>query len=200
MSFQPTKKWKRKPTRLFSLTGTLVKEFEKSILVKKINSNAKFWIDKPEGLKIGMEGEDAIFRIEISTYTGRRDGILRTNLRLHEIEALEEEITEDHAGFMEILKGEFQEMVKTNDDHLYLIRFYSEGRNYWCRLYTDEEPKDLNTKSMISVDLRLTSMMFNSLGDQFESRRDIQYKDRDGTDVLKNVVNWFPCLSIIEMM
>lgn len=108
----------------------MVKEFEKSILVKKINSNAKFWIDKPEGLKIGMEGEDAIFRIEISTYTGRRDGILRTNLRLHEIETLEEEITEDHAGFMEILKGEFQEMVKTNDDHLYLIRFYSEGRNY----------------------------------------------------------------------
>lgn len=42
---------------------------------------------------------------------------------------------------------------------------------------------------MISVDLRLTSMMFNSLGDQFESRRDIQYKDRDGADVLKNVVN-----------
>lgn len=154
----------------YILTATLEMQSEHSLLVKKANSNTRFWIDK-NGFDCDyiVVGTEADFFVNINTYIGQSDEnrIIKTKLRLVDVDLASDDLGEDKPEFRGgTMNVSVKNVVRTEMNGLFLLFLEKEstGERIWARYFNEDsigpitERKyscNLNlvkSKSAISVD------------------------------------------------
>lgn len=116
----------------YSMIGEVTSVNEKSILVKRQNSNAFFWIDKNEQHCPLNKGDMGCFTFNISTFIstqGQYEGLVTTKLRLSNAAVKSKPAFEGDEFLGGTLLVQIDEVIPASVEGLYLLRMTAKSNN-----------------------------------------------------------------------
>lgn len=174
----------------YSIRGIVEVLDGNSILIRKSNSNTRFWIDKNEQDISSLSlGDEADFTVIINTYISTLDErrMIRAKLRLIEFDNTLEELDEGEefkGGDMTVL---VKNVIRSEISGLFLLHLMREdsGERIWVRYYNEDMiPPTTDIRYTAKLNLIKSKTTIAADGKIYEGTEERVRVDEDGVETL----------------
>lgn len=187
----------------YSMVGEVASINEQSVLVKRQNSNAYFWIDKNEQHCPLNKGDMGCFIFNISTFPSNRgepNGLIITKLKLSAPAAKCKPALEGDEFLGGVLRVDIEEVIPTNMEGLFLMRLTATHNNetIWARYYDPTGNPTHAKDKTVYLRLMKTKLTITNKGEVFADE-ETREEDIGVGKVQAKYPRWFTWLEVSKI-